>query len=86
MGGVGDDSSLFRYSGPLKSVGNSENGACITSLLVLVDRAKVKRGRGKLGPVWARLLSGVTDISAVIGSLHPSIRVAVIRARSVTLE
>jgi hypothetical protein len=63
MGGVGDDSCMFLYSGPLTSVEKSdsdpimEDGACINSLLVLVDRAQVKRGRGKLGPGWASLLS-----------------------------
>ena len=63
MGGVGDDSCLFLYSGPLTSVEKFdsdpivEDGACITSLLVLVDRAQVKRGRGKLGPDWASPLS-----------------------------
>ena len=106
-GGVGDGSCLFLYSGPLTSVEKSdsdpivEDGACINSLLVLVDRAQVKRGRGKLGPGWASPLSpsgggggaplfavfsGVTDIYTVIGSLCPSIQLAVIRAQSVTLE
>ena len=109
MGAVGDDSCMFLYSGPPTSVEKSdsdpivEDGACITSLLVLVDRAQVKRGRGKLGSDWASplspskgggggcaplfaVLSGVTDISTVMGSLCPSIRLAVIRAPSVTLE
>ena len=60
-GGVGDDSCLFLYSGQLTSVEKFdsdpivEDGACITSLLVLVDRAQVQRGRGKLGPDWASL-------------------------------
>ena len=63
MGGVGDDFCLFLYSGPLTSVEESdsnpivEDGVCITSLLVLVDRAQVKRGRGKLGPDYASPLS-----------------------------
>ena len=62
-GGVGDDSCLFLYSGPMTFVEKSdshpivEDGACITSLLVLVDRAQVKRGSGKLGPDWASPLS-----------------------------
>ena len=59
MGGVGGDFCRFLYSWPLTSVEKSDldpsvgGGACITSLLVLMDRAQVKRGRGKLGPDWA---------------------------------
>ena len=59
MGGVGDDFCLFLYLGPLTSVEKSnsdptvEDGVCITSLLLLMDRAQVKRRRGKLGPEWA---------------------------------
>ena len=62
-GGVGDNFCLILCSGPLTSVEKSESdlivedGVCITSLLVLVDRAQVKRGRGKLGPDWASPLS-----------------------------
>ena len=56
MVGVGGDFCLFLYSGPLTSVEKSdsdpivEDGLCITSLLVLLYCAQVKRGRGKLGP------------------------------------
>ena len=63
MGGVGCDFCRFLYSWPLASVEKSDcdpsvgGEACITSLLVLVDRAQVKRGRGKLGPDRATPLS-----------------------------
>ena len=63
MGEVGDNFCLFLYSRPLTSVEKSdsdpmvEDGVCITSLLGLVDRAQVKRGRGKLGPDWASPIS-----------------------------
>ena len=63
MGGVGDDSYLFLCSGPLTSVEKSNSdpivadGACINSLLVLVDCAQMKRARGNLRPDWASPLS-----------------------------
>ena len=57
MGGLGDDSYLFLCSGRLTFVENSDSdpivadGACINSLLILVDRAQVKRGEGSLGQI-----------------------------------
>ena len=84
-------------------------GACITSLMVLMDHAQVKRGGGKLGPGWAAppppqqgggvgappfvvltdhvpLFVCVADISAKISSLRPSMWLAVIRSRGITVE
>ena len=54
MGGVGDEFCLFLHSGPLTFVEKSDSdpsvggGACVTSLLVLMDRAQVT-GEGSLG-------------------------------------
>ena len=63
LGGGGGNSCRFLSSWPLTSVEKSDpdpsvgSGAVITSLLVLMDRAQVKRGGGKLLPDLATPLS-----------------------------